>query len=106
MSASRTTTNPDDMLDNPHPGAILREDFLVGSEIPLADVAVSTGLSMEALAALIAERIAVDAEIDLRLARYFGVSEGLFIGLQNDFDLEEVRRTKGPDLDRIKPYAA
>ena len=48
----------------------------------------------------------VDADIDLRLARYFGVSEGFFLGLQNDFDLEEVRREKAKDLDRIVPRAA
>ena len=50
--------------------------------------------------------IPIDADVDLRLARYFGVSEGFFLGLQNDYDLEEVRRAKGNDLDRIVPRAA
>jgi len=42
----------------------------------------------------------------LRLARYFGVSEGFFLGLQIDYDLEEERRTNGEALDRITPRAA
>jgi hypothetical protein len=48
----------------------------------------------------------VTAAVDLRLARYFGVSEGFFLGLQIDFDLEEERRQHGDELDRIARRAA
>jgi addiction module HigA family antidote len=106
MSGSRTTTKDDGLLDNVHPGAILREDFLIGSDIPTAQVAHATGLSPARLEALLAEHEAVDAATDLRLARYFGMSEGLFLGLQIDYDLEEVRRAHGGELDRIVPRAA
>lgn len=106
MSGSRTTIADEDRLDNPHPGDILREDFLIGSDIPLAEVAKGTGLSEDRLKAMIAASEDVDADADLRLARYFGMSEGFFLGLQNDFDLEEVRRSRGSELDRIVPRAA
>lgn len=56
--------------------------------------------------ALIEGRMAVDADTDLRLARYFGMSEGFFLRLQNSFDLEETRRTLEDDLERITPRAA
>ena len=46
------------------------------------------------------------ADTDLRLARYFGVSEGFFLGLQADFDLMEKRREIESDLDAIEPRAA
>lgn len=49
---------------------------------------------------------AVTADTDLRLSRYFGVSEGLFLGLQIDHDLMESRRALGDQLDRITPRAA
>jgi addiction module HigA family antidote len=49
---------------------------------------------------------AVTADTDLRLARYFGVSEGFFLGLQSDYDLMERRREIGSDLDAIEPRAA
>ena len=106
MSGSRTITRDEDRLDNVHPGAILREDFLIGADIPAGDVAQGTGLSPERIEALLAEREAIDAHADLRLARYFGVSEGFFLGLQIDFDLEEERRAHGPELDRIEKRAA
>jgi plasmid maintenance system antidote protein VapI len=49
----------------------------------------------------------VNAETDLRRGRYFGVSEGFFLGQQDDYDLEEVRRSKaGAEIDRIVPRAA
>ena len=107
MSASRTTTRDEDRLDNVHPGDILREDFLIGSEIPLEEVSVQTGISADERRALINCRASVTAEIDLRLGRYFGVSEGFFLRLQDDYDLEEVRRSKaGAEIDRIVPRAA
>ncbi len=48
----------------------------------------------------------VTADTDLRLARYFGLSEGFFLGLQADFDLMERRRRIVLELDAITPYAA
>lgn len=48
----------------------------------------------------------VTADTDLRLARYFGVSEGFFLGLQMDHDLMERRREIAGDLVTIEPRAA
>lgn len=49
---------------------------------------------------------AITADTDLRLSRYFGMSEGFFLGLQMDFELMESRRALGDTLDRIIPRAA
>lgn len=106
MSGSKTITGADDLLDNVHPGDILREDFLIGSEIPVSDVAQGTGIPAEQLAAILTASAVVTAAVDLRLARYFGVSEGFFLGLQIDYDLEEERRQHGDELDRIARRAA
>lgn len=46
------------------------------------------------------------ADTDLRLARYFGISEGFFLGLQSDYDLMERRRKISADLRRIVPRVA
>ena len=105
MSGSRTIID-DDRLDNVHPGAILREDFLIGGEIPLDEVIAGAGIARERLEAILAETAPVDANVDLRLARYFGMSEGFFLGLQIDYDLEEERRAHGSELDRIARRAA
>jgi antitoxin HigA-1 len=106
MSGSRTITKDDDLLDNVHPGDILRHDFLIGGEIPIDEVAEGAGISATRLLAILDRKLSVDANIDLRLARYFGMSEGFFLGLQIDYDLEEERRTHGPELDRITKRAA
>ena len=106
MSGSRTITGDEDRLDNVHPGDVLRHDFLIGGEISVAEVSVGAGIDAARLNALLDGRISVDAEIDLRLARYFGLSEGVLLGLQNDYDLEEARRAANGDLDRIVPRAA
>lgn len=106
MSGSRTITGDDHRLDNVHPGDILREDFLIGSEIPVEEVATGTGLEKAQLSAILSGQRSIDANADLRLARYFGISEGFFLGLQIDYDLEEVRRTNGPELDKISKRAA
>jgi antitoxin HigA-1 len=46
------------------------------------------------------------ADTDLRLARYFGVSDGFFLGLQADYDLMQRRREIGAELRAISPRAA
>ena len=106
MSSSKTITKADDLLDNVHPGMILREDFLIGSAVPLEEVIEGTGLSAERLRALLDAREPIDAAADIRLARYLGMSEGFFLGLQIDYDLEEERRAHGEELDTISRRAA
>ena len=49
---------------------------------------------------------AVTADTDLRLARYFGMSEGFFMGLQTDYELMERKRQIGAQLKAIRPKAA
>lgn len=106
MSGSRTITKDEDRLDNVHPGDILRHDFLIGSEIPVTEVATGAHLAEAQLLGILDARVPIDADTDLRLARYFRVSEGFFLGLQNDYDLEEAKRALNGELDRIIPRAA
>lgn len=106
MSGSRTITEDDDRLDNVHPGDILRHDFLIGGEIPVADVAAGTGLPASLIEAIMDRRQDIEAATDLRLARYFGMSDGFFLRLQNHWDLEEVLRSQSGELDKIARRAA
>lgn len=106
MSGSRTTIADKDWLDNVHPGDILSEDFLIGTEIPLNEVAAATGIGTDLLAAIIASRDDIDAAVDARLTRYFTMSSGYFLRLQNRYDVEEVADRDREALDRIIPRAA
>lgn len=55
---------------------------------------------------LVQRKRSITADTDLRLATYFGLSEGFFLGLQADFDLMQRRRRIGGALKRISPRAA
>lgn len=105
MSGSKTITT-EDRLANVHPGQILRLDFLRDMDLSAAEVAKSLGIEATRLQAVLDEKSPVDADLDLRLTRYFGMSEGFFLGLQIDYDLEEAKLQAGHDLDRIIPRAA
>lgn len=83
MSGSRIIIAEADRLDNVHPGDILREDFMIGSEIPVEEVARGAQIDPAILAEVISARSNIDASIDTRLTRYFGMSEGYFLRLQN-----------------------
>ena len=48
----------------------------------------------------------VTTDTDLRLARYFGLSEGFFMGLQTDYELMARRRQIADQLKAIRPRAA
>jgi len=103
MSGSRTIIAEGQRLDNVHPGDVLREDFLVGSKITVAELADGARIDIGVVTNILAARAAIDADTDLRLARYFDMSDGFFLRLQTAFDLEAARLSGGPDYDRITP---
>ncbi len=112
MSKLRTITaekwggNPGDWLPNPHAGAMLWLEFMQPGHIGVADLANAIELEADQLQAVIDGSRRMFAELDLRLARYFGMSDGFFLGLQVDYELLEAKRALNGSLDRIVPRAA
>jgi addiction module HigA family antidote len=102
MSKSSTTTE----LHNPHPGEILLEEFLKPMALSQTSLARSVGVPPRRINEIVLGKRAVTADTDLRLARYFGVSDGFFLRMQNDFELMEQRRKIGAKLKAIRPRAA
>jgi addiction module HigA family antidote len=102
-SRSSTTT---DLLHNPHPGEILLEDFLRPMGLSQTALANAVGVPPRRINEIVLGKRAVTADTDLRLARYFGLSEGFFLGLQTDHDLMARRRQIGEQLKTIRPRAA
>ena len=96
----------EDRLPNPHPGEILLEDFLNPMELSQSALARAVGVPPRRINEVVLGKRAVTAETDLLLARYFGISEGIFLGLQTDYDLEEARRSMGDKLESVRPRAA
>lgn len=105
MSESSTTT-AEGFLHNPHAGEILDQDFLKPLGLSQTALARAIGVPPRRINEIILGKRAVTANTDLRLARYLGVSEGFFLGLQADFELMEERRRIGSELAKIQPRAA
>jgi antitoxin HigA-1 len=109
MSKSSTTTRKrrrPDYIHNPHPGEILLEDFLKPLGISQNALARALKVPPRRINELVLGKRAISADTDLRLARYFRISEGIFLGLQADFDLMEQKRKLGARLEEIEPRAA
>jgi addiction module HigA family antidote len=103
-STSSTTT--DAYLHNPHAGEVLLAEFLEPMGISQNALARAIAVSPRRINEIVLGKRAVTADTDLRLARYFGMSDGFFLGLQSDFELRERRRSIGEELERIQPRAA
>jgi len=105
MSNSSITTEAD-LIEPIHPGEVLMEDFIVGFGITQNKVAVSIGVPPRRINEIVLGKRAITADTDLRLARYFRMSEGFFLNLQANYELMERKRALGDALDRITPRAA
>ena len=102
-SKSSTTT---DLLPNPHPGEILMEEFLKPMELSQTALANAIHVPPRRINEIVLGKRAITADTDLRLARYFAISEGFFLGLQTDYELMQRRREIGEQLNAIRPRAA
>ena len=95
-----------ELLPNPSPGEILLEDFLKPMELSQTALARAIGVPPRRINEIVLGKRAITADTDLRLARYFKMSDGFFIGLQTDHDLMQRRRKISDQLRAIRPRAA
>ncbi len=103
---SRSSTTMAELLPNPHPGEILMAEFLAPMQLSQTALARAIDVPPRRINEIVLGKRAITADTDLRLARYFGMSEGFFIGLQTDYELMERKRAIGDKLDAIRPRAA
>tara|TARA_R110001592_G_scaffold230011_1_gene486728 strand:- start:922 stop:1221 length:300 start_codon:yes stop_codon:yes gene_type:complete len=89
-------------LKNIHPGEILLEEFLKPLEISAYRLSKDTFIPQTRISEIIKERRRITADTALRLSRYFGNSAKFWLGLQDDFDIEEERINKKDELDSIQ----
>ena len=104
MSKSVTTT--EDLMEPVTPGEILLEEFLKPAGMSQTGLAMALGVPPRRINEIVLGKRAVTADTDLRLARYWGLSEGFFLRLQNSYDLRMQRRKMGAALAGIRPRAA
>ena len=90
----------------PHPGEILEKEFLAPLGISAYRLAKAIGVPQSRISAILAGDRAITADTGLRLSKFFGMSDGFWIGLQVDYDMRTARREIGKALDRIETYHA
>jgi addiction module HigA family antidote len=93
-------------LKNPHPGDILKYEFL--DEIGMSQNALANAIGVPAnrIHAIINGTRDITADTDLRLCKFCGLSEGFFQRLQILFDTREAKRKIKSQIEKIQPYQA
>ncbi|WP_107671095.1 HigA family addiction module antitoxin [Cyanothece sp. BG0011] len=93
------------LLSNPHAGEILKYEFLDELNMSHDELVKVIHVSDLIINKIINGETPITADIDLRLCRYFQLSEGYFLRLQNDDQMMEAKLTLGESLKRIMPLA-
>jgi addiction module HigA family antidote len=91
-----------DRLDNVHPGDVLKHEFLAPMGISAYRLAKETGIPQTRISEIVRGRRRVTADTALRLGKYFGTSARFWLGLQDDYDIEEGQTAIQPELDEIQ----
>jgi len=89
-------------LANVHPGEILLEEFLKPMNISAYKLSKDIGIPQTRTSAILKGERGITADTALRLSLYFGNSPKFWLGLQDDYDLEEIMKNKESELSRIK----
>lgn len=91
-------------LANIHPGEILLNEFLIPLKISAYKLSKCLNIPQTRISEIIKGRRRITADTALRLSKFFGNSAKFWLGLQDDFDIEEEKLAKQKELDEIKKY--
>ena len=90
-----------------HPGEILREDFLKPLELSINALARGLHVPANHVSGVVNEKRGISAVMALRMARYFGTSPELWLGLQQDYELDVARDNAAARIEReVLPRAS
>jgi addiction module HigA family antidote len=91
-------------LPNVHPGEVLNVEFLEPLKISAYRLSKDLKIPQTRISEIIKGRRRITADTALRLSKYFGNSAKFWLGLQDDYDIEEERDKKKAELEEIKKY--
>ena len=86
------------------PGELLREEFLKPMGISQYRLAKEIGVPAQRIGEIVACKRAITADTDLRLCRFFGLSDGWWLRLQADYDTEVAKASLAKTLAKIRPW--
>ena len=91
-------------LKNIHPGEILKEEFLEPLEISAYRLSKETFIPQTRVSEILKGNRRITADTAIRLAKFFGTSAKFWLGLQDDYDLEEEQNSKNSEFENIKLF--
>ncbi len=91
-------------LKNIHPGEILQEEFLKPMGITAYKLSQAIGVPQTRTSQILKGRRKITADTALRLSKFFGTSTKFWLGLQNDFDIEEEKENLKKELELIETW--
>jgi antitoxin HigA-1 len=89
-------------LNNIHPGEILKEEFLIPLNITAYRLSMDINIPQTRISEILKGNRRITADTALRLSKYFGNSAKFWLGVQDDYDLEEAINLKSDELNVIK----
>jgi len=89
-------------LENIHPGEVLLEEFMKPLDITAYRLSKDLEIPQTRVSEILKGRRRISADTALRLSQYFGNSAKFWLGLQDDYDLEEELSKRKPEFQRIK----
>lgn len=91
-------------LKNIHPGEVLLEEFLIPLKLSAYRLSKEISIPQTRISQIIKGNRRITADTALRLSKFFGNSAKFWLGLQDDFDIEDGKAHKQKDLNSIKQY--
>ncbi len=91
-------------LSNIHPGEVLFHEFLKPLEISAYRLSKDLNIPQTRVSQIVKGNRRITADTALRLSKYFGNSAKFWLGIQDDFDIEEEKESKEMELKEIKHY--
>ena len=96
-----------DRLSHVHPGEVLLEDFLKPMELSQNRLALSIGVHPRRINEIVLGKRGITADTALRLAKFFGTSPDVWLGLQKDYELDVTMDEMGDRIEReVRTYAS
>ncbi|OGT32957.1 MAG: addiction module antidote protein, HigA family [Gammaproteobacteria bacterium RBG_16_51_14] len=90
-----------------HPGEVLFEEFLKPMELSQSRLAIAIGVHPRRINEIVLGKRGITADTALRLARFFGTTPQLWLGLQKDYELDMAMDEMGDRIEHeVRTYAA
>ena len=98
-------SNTSDAVQEEYRREVLKKEFLKPLNISAYKLCMDINVSQTRISEIIKGNRSITADTALRLSKYFGNSANFWLGLQNDFDIEDEMIQKGAELKLIKKYS-